>query len=63
MKKRRNIKNCPSCGKAGFLTRRWVESQYYPQFVSLDIDRFEDLKERVKKNQDNIKFQARVKIF
>jgi ribosomal protein S27AE len=22
MKKRRNIKKCPSCGKAGFLTRR-----------------------------------------
>jgi hypothetical protein len=63
MKKRRNIKKCPSCGKAGFLTRRWVESQYYPQFVSLDIDMFEDLKERVKKNPDNITLQARVKIF
>ena len=63
MKKKKKTIKCPSCGKEGFLTRRWVESQYYPQFVSLDIDMFEDLKERVKKNPDNITLQARVRIF
>jgi hypothetical protein len=55
MKKNRNSKiKCPSCGKEGFLTRRWVESQYYPQFVSFDVDEFEYLKEKVRKQPDNI---------
>jgi hypothetical protein len=28
---------CPLCGEYGFLTRRWVESSYYPMYVSYYI--------------------------
>jgi hypothetical protein len=28
---------CPKCGKYGFLTKRWVESSYYPRYVSYTI--------------------------
>ncbi len=62
MQKNRNTKKkCPTCGKEGFLTRRWVESQYYPLFASLDIDIFEDLKEKVKNHPDDILKQERLK--
>ena len=61
MRKEKNSVICPSCGKKGFLTKRWVESQYYPQFGSLDVDRLEDLKGRVKKYPDNILLQTRLK--
>ena len=61
MRKEKNSVICPSCGKKGFLTKRWVESQYYPQFGSLDVDMLKDLKERVKKYPDNIQLQTRLK--
>ena len=37
------------------------ESQYYPQFVSLDVDRFEDLNEKIKKHPDNIFLRERLR--
>ena len=63
MIKKKKVVICPSCGKKGFLIKRWVESQYYPQFVSLDVQMLEYYQEQVKKNPNNTLLQFRLKIF
>lgn len=50
---------CPKCGKEGFASIRWVQSSYYPKFTSLRINRLEEFKKNLSKNdsKDDLKIE------
>jgi hypothetical protein len=41
------IKCCPKCGKSGFLSKRWVQSYYYPKYTSTDIITLQEHKKQL----------------
>jgi hypothetical protein len=54
---------CPRCGKYGFVSQRWVESTYYPQFESIAVGMKQFWSERYTKNPGDKKAKATYKVW
>jgi hypothetical protein len=45
---------CPKCGQNGFLTKRWVQSSYYPKEVSTICEKLKDELGKLEQNPADI---------
>jgi hypothetical protein len=51
---------CPKCGQYGFLTKRWVQSSYYPKKASVSCIRLEVALAKLEQNPNDVSLKEQV---
>jgi hypothetical protein len=51
---------CPTCGKRGFSSRKWVRSSYFPSYKSESCNELESVKKRLAQDPQNKYLVTRV---
>jgi hypothetical protein len=63
MANRRRDFLCPKCGEYGFLTKRWVQSSYYPKYASTSCKRLEEELVKLEQNPADISKKKNVEFW